>query len=524
MKWILSYKLFENELNRYGYVGKIIDIDKNELMECITKIRDFFAHLFSIPGGTNDIIEFTSYKNGNTSTNHDYAYAAQFSDQLIGHNAEEYEYDNIIGIITKCLFKDYNVPVNHCLRLLKINNTFDANGYSVVFTDSVFLTNFSKKASVVKVPDSKEKVLVAILCYYICHLETMGDNVAYSPSINYKAPIFKDLLKNYCEYILKYIREGGDIFSKQMSEDEAYKVTYETIIHSSERYELLDRMKRLYPEFYNKLTSFGNLEEIDKAASMGDMGFNEGISNKKDTILKNWTDQTSKSHVSSYYFDVLFKKIGFKASHTTINTNKGKVEGVTIDFDLMDVGIFKNLTTSLTGDKFTFFAFKTKNGTYLRKMELGFTNKNNFNGMVITESPSFNGVLTKVFVEQKTSLDTFKMIMNDIKYFFKNKTTDYICDNIVTSDEDIKAPFRNIMVEYCDLILKTIKTKADVDNFSDEELWKIIIKNVITDTNALVYLRNIKDEYPQYYKMFKDTIPGSMNTDHLLDMGFGDDI
>lgn len=273
MKWIKSYKLFE--ANRYGYEGNIIDIDKNELQECINKIRDFFAFLISIPSGQNDIINLSSYRDGAQNTEEKYAYAAHFSDQLINNNAEEYEYDNIIGVLTKSLFKDYK-HINNCLRLLKMNGNFDTHGYSVVFTNDVnFRTSLIKKGSKVNVPDNKEEVLIKIICYYIAHLETMGDSVLYGTGKKQHAPIFKELLINYCNYLLKYGRTG-DLFSKTMTMEEVYSIVYDTITNSNSRYEILNSMKILQPDFYKKLTGIGDETSIDMAASMGDMGFTEG--------------------------------------------------------------------------------------------------------------------------------------------------------------------------------------------------------------------------------------------------------
>ena len=202
MKWIKSYKIFEgefDELNRYGYVGKIIDIDKNELQECINRINYFLSFIV----GEDEMVDLYCYKNNNIedgmSSMEDYAYSAKFNDKILALLLPD-EFISIITMIAKCLsFEDRN----DYLYLLSNRDTYEDNGYSLVFTnDENFRTDLNKPSAKIKVPDSKRKVLIDIICYIIAHLENIGDNVlqghiSYSNSKKYKSPIFKQILIDY---------------------------------------------------------------------------------------------------------------------------------------------------------------------------------------------------------------------------------------------------------------------------------------------------------------------------------------
>ena len=343
MKWIKSYKIFEgefDELNRYGYIGKIIDIDKNELQECVDKFNELTRFLTS----PNNISELINYKDGSQNTNETYAYAANFTDELIPVNSVTEDYENFIGMLTICIFKDYK-STNNCLRLLKMDDGLNLNGYSLIFNSSgTFRTNILKKGNVIKVPENKNKVLTAMICYYIAHLESVGDKVSYGTNKKYKATVFKELLIKYLNYLLICGRTS-DLFEKEMTIDEAYTVLHDAIIHSESRYEVLNNMKSLFPEVYKKLTGIGNEDSINMAASMGDMGFNENIIKYKtfegiNTERENYVKSEMKR------FNDSFGKIGFKMTSYSWNSNTNYSFNIEFNF-ISDECIFKELLINI---------------------------------------------------------------------------------------------------------------------------------------------------------------------------------
>lgn len=266
MKFILSYKLFEANISETPYNGD--DISKTELQECINHLNKHFSKIF----GINHVVSLDTYKDESVTSTDSYAYCSKFTNEIIN------DFDNIIGMLIKCLVGT-NISDSH-LRLLCRDDSYDPNGYSLIFSDKKdFKARLSRRSTLVKVPTERNKILISIICYIIAHLEVMGDKVSYLNNDKIlrwlSAPVFKDLIINYCEYLLTINRTGGNLFKKEITNDEVNKIVYNTIIHSQERYNILNGMKEQYPEYYNIMTSFGDIDLIDTAGSLGDMGYGD---------------------------------------------------------------------------------------------------------------------------------------------------------------------------------------------------------------------------------------------------------
>lgn len=518
MKYILSFKLFESESEKPFNVD---DINKTELKECIDCFNRHFSKLLT------DEIELDTYKDESVTTMDSYAYCARFSNEIVVSG----NYDNIFYVLLQCLTGIQND--NSYLRLLNMDGSYDPNGYSLVFSNRTeFKTRLSRKSTKIKVPNERNKILISIICYIVTHLETMSDKISYlndSKALSWlSASVFKKLIINYCEYLLLINRKGGNLFKIEISQEEVDKVVYNTIIHSENRYTILNAMRDRFPEYYNKISA-GNKDSFDIAGDMGNMGFNENINTKSDS---NQMEINDTIDLEMKRFNKMFNKIGI-GIQPAVRTSSEEY-AFCITFNYFGKGsIFKEFFKNL--------AIEHGLGTLNRVLPINI-NLYSVQCLKLLLKPNPNNDLKTGYTTAKDSSGSDKYVASIKEYTFRNKELMNIFLKAVVSflgnvnhntqkvqmepinagksSKKVEIPFlRHALYEY---IRENLQNDYAGILTPEEYLYTLIYDEVVSCGTISHKYFTLMKQGKLYDKMYKLSNGGLSQSSDIIDMGFAD--
>ncbi len=260
MKWIKSYKLFENNKSKNEI--------KTLLEECVERIAFLFKYL------NKHIAETIELRNENKEGHHAPAIMFNNNIQSIGNDLDID--DTIFNMLAKCMFGKCSA-----LNFTDKNGIFIENKFIVFPEEKEFKINVVNKfnKNIFPIPDTKEEILFLTLQNYAKLLETHQiDYVRYNGVDNKKkiakTGLYVNILIDYCYYLINNYKNGMNLFTVDSNEllNSLCYITYNHLSKNPSGYKYLFEIQNRYPKFYSKLqTIFG--DDVNRASDMGGMGF-----------------------------------------------------------------------------------------------------------------------------------------------------------------------------------------------------------------------------------------------------------
>lgn len=281
MNWIKTYKDFNIKRTGASYrTGGEHEENKdikNMVGECVFR----FSELFNLIN--SDLVEKVDLKSDNEYED-EYAPAIMFKNGIQSKCVPELKImlqDNIFTILSRSIGNGIATKAEFVR-----DNGVKAQNKFVAFTDnhSFKISVLNPSRRVCPCPKTKEEILYEMILNYAKLIETWEKefiHIKYLAAVGgdkiIKTVTYKQILLNYCYYLVENYKNGMDLFKVQQNEllDNLCHIVCNELGRIQTGYKTINNIERLYPKFYDKLKIICGEDKITKASDLGTMGFND---------------------------------------------------------------------------------------------------------------------------------------------------------------------------------------------------------------------------------------------------------
>lgn len=281
MRWIKTHEDYNIRRTGAAYrTGGDYD-DNKDIKKMVGECVFRFTELFNLIN--TDLVEKVDLKSDNDYVD-EYAPAIMFKNNIQSKCVPELKImiqDTIFtilsrsignGIATKAEFVQENGA--------RVQNKF------VAFTDnhSFKISVLNPSRRVYPCPKTKEEILYEMILNYAKLIEIWQKEfsaikyiAAKGGDTTMKTVVYKQVLLNYCHYLVENYKNGMDLFKVEQTEllDNLCHIVCNELARIQTGYKTLNNIEKLYPKFYDRLKSVCGEDKINKASNLGDMGYSD---------------------------------------------------------------------------------------------------------------------------------------------------------------------------------------------------------------------------------------------------------